>query len=384
MARIPLGGRMDQDLANIRQPIERAWSPSNSHYTDPALYAEEREALLFAGCAGLAAADVPLSDDARPIDFAGVPLLLLRGRKGRVRVFQNVCRHRGMILVCEPRRIEGAIRCPYHSWRYGLDGRLVATPHVGGPGQNIHPDIRREELGLIEVRSHVWRDVVFVNLSGQGSGLYRQIAGEAGEVFPDFPDLNPKWQNALEYIALFPGMLLVAQRDHAFALVLLPEGPARTVEHIHLYYALPDTSPARRAKNAALWRTVFGVEGPRPWGERHPGAFRFGGLVRERARALRRRKLVGIDGAVGICVDRGEGFGRQVRIGREQFLERVIAAAVGIGRRSILRDCGTASEAQSGKRDHEFVHVVFSYLVAQRALLDPRKTRRGRRGLFPL
>jgi nitrite reductase/ring-hydroxylating ferredoxin subunit len=62
----------------------------------------------------------------------------------RVRVFYNICRHRGMILVDAPRKIEGAIRCPYHSWCYAKEGRLVATPHVGGPGQNAHPGIDRD------------------------------------------------------------------------------------------------------------------------------------------------------------------------------------------------------------------------------------------------
>jgi phenylpropionate dioxygenase-like ring-hydroxylating dioxygenase large terminal subunit len=89
--------------------------------------------------------------------------------RGRGRAFQNICRHRGMILMVEPRNIEGAIRCPYHSWCYAKDGRLVATPHVGGPGQNAHPGIDRATLGLVPVRSHIWRDIVFVNLSGDAA-----------------------------------------------------------------------------------------------------------------------------------------------------------------------------------------------------------------------
>ena len=95
-----------------------------------------------------------------------MPLLLLRDKDGDVRVFQNICRHRGMILVEEPRKIEGAIRCAYHSWCYSTKGALVSTPHVGGPGQNTHAAINRSELGLNEVRSHVWRDVVWINVNG--------------------------------------------------------------------------------------------------------------------------------------------------------------------------------------------------------------------------
>ena len=159
--------RIVSDLSAVRRPIAEANGLSNAHYTDPAVHAEEVDALLKANWSGLAvAADVPEPGDAVPIDFAGIPLLLIRDRAGAVRVFQNICRHRGMILVSEPRKIEGAIRCPYHSWCYGTDGRLVSTPHVGGPGQNLHPGIDRSTLGLIEVRSHVWMDVVWINVSG--------------------------------------------------------------------------------------------------------------------------------------------------------------------------------------------------------------------------
>ena len=138
----------DQSLAHVLRPIEGARGLPNAHYTSEEMFAREREALWVSTWAGICvAAQVPQPGDAIPIDYLGVPLFVLRGRDGVVRVFQNVCRHRGMILVTEPRRIEGAIRCPYHSWCYSHEGRLVATPHVGGPGHNTHPDMKREELG---------------------------------------------------------------------------------------------------------------------------------------------------------------------------------------------------------------------------------------------
>ena len=156
------------DLSRVKEPLGTANGLPNAHYIDLAVFAEERDALLFGQWAGLAvAADVPEAGDAKPITFMGMPLLLLRDRNDQVRVFQNTCRHRGMILVEEPRKIEGAIRCPYHSWCYSTEGKLVSTPHVGGPGQNTHPDVDRSTLGLTEIRSHIWRDVVWVNVDGQ-------------------------------------------------------------------------------------------------------------------------------------------------------------------------------------------------------------------------
>ena len=338
---------MTTDLSNVIRPIATAQGLPNAHYTDPGVYAEEREALIFNEWAGLAvAADVPEPGDAKPVELLGVPLLLLRGRDNVVRVFHNICRHRGMILVSEAKKIEGAIRCPYHSWCYAHDGRLVATPHVGGPGMNTHDELDRDSLGLVEVPSHIWRDVVFVNLnanaapfeevhadllsrwaefespmyhggadsyfrlelnanwklavenycesyhlpwvhpglnsysrledhyhiekpgeySGQGTLVYRQFKDGDAPAFPDFPGLSSKWDEGAEYVSIYPNVLLAAQRDHGFAIILESRGPEETHEHVHLYYASPETRPAMRTRNAAQWEEVlaedvFVVEG---------------------------------------------------------------------------------------------------------------------------
>ena len=167
----------DPFLSEVQKPTATARGLPNAHYTDAARFEEERDALFAQGWAGLAvASDVPEPGDAVPVDFLGIPLLLIRGRDGAVRVFQNICRHRGMILVAAPRRIEGAIRCPYHSWCYSSSGKLVATPHVGGPGTNLHAAIDRDALGLIEVRTHLWMDVVWINLSGAAPAFEEAMA----------------------------------------------------------------------------------------------------------------------------------------------------------------------------------------------------------------
>ena len=71
----------NSSLSAVMQPVETAQGLPNSHYIDPAVYEEERHALLFSQWAGLAvAADVPEIGDAKPIDFLGMPLLLVRDR----------------------------------------------------------------------------------------------------------------------------------------------------------------------------------------------------------------------------------------------------------------------------------------------------------------
>lgn len=154
-------------LAEVTAPVERARGLPNAFYTDPGLFEAEKRAVFAANwaCIGFGK-DVAAAGHARPVDFLGTPLLLVRDGDGTIRVFQNVCRHRGMKLIEQPVRLSGPIRCPYHSWSYDLSGRLRATPHVGGPGQGDHPAIDKAELGLIEVRSRLFMDMIFVNLSG--------------------------------------------------------------------------------------------------------------------------------------------------------------------------------------------------------------------------
>ncbi len=161
-------------LAPVLNPIESAQGLPNEHYTSDAVFREESQALLFDNWAGIGFdCDVPNNGDVKPLSLLGVPLLLARDHEGRVRVYQNTCRHRGMILVQEPKKVHRVIRCPYHSWCYGLDGKLAATPHVGGAGVDCHASVNRDELGLVEFPARVWLGVVFVNISGNAAPFDR-------------------------------------------------------------------------------------------------------------------------------------------------------------------------------------------------------------------
>lgn len=161
-------------LENVRRPVNSALGLPNAYYIDEAHFQAEKQNVFFANWSAIGfGKDIPDAGDAMPIDFLGVPLLAVRDQDGSVNVFQNTCRHRGMILIKEKTRTRGVVRCPYHSWCYDLKGALKTTPHVGGPGANVHADIKRDDLGLWQIRSHVWRDVIFVNISAMA---------------PDFPD----------------------------------------------------------------------------------------------------------------------------------------------------------------------------------------------------
>ena len=152
--------------AAVERPIAEAVGLPNRAYTSPEFFRLELERIFAPSWACLGhACDVPQPGDLRPMRLLGVPLLMVRAAGGAVRVFHNVCSHRGNELVWEPCRARGAIRCPYHAWTYDLEGRLMGTPNIGGPGRHAVDGFDRGAHGLRPVRSAVWLDLVFVNLS---------------------------------------------------------------------------------------------------------------------------------------------------------------------------------------------------------------------------
>ena len=178
-------------LESVLQPIEHAHGLPNEAYTSDDFLRRERDQVLGRSWAGLAfASDLPKPGYAKPVEFMGLPLLILRNKQGDIRVFHNVCSHRGMILVHEEAEIQGALRCRYHSWAYNLDGELKSTPHLGGIGQQKCASFDNCEHGLKPVRSAEWMGLIFINLSGDAPAFedhieplvsqWRQFIGDTG------------------------------------------------------------------------------------------------------------------------------------------------------------------------------------------------------------
>ena len=115
-------------------------------------------------------------------ELAGDSIIITRSQAGRLHAFHNVCRHRGTRLCTDlAGAFAGSIQCPYHSWTYALDGRLIGAPHM-----DEVPHFRKDDYPLHHVSVDAWDGHVFLNLADDPPPLASQLA--------DLPEKFRSWR----------------------------------------------------------------------------------------------------------------------------------------------------------------------------------------------
>jgi choline monooxygenase len=153
-------------LMNVIKPIESANGLPNECYTSENYLEYERNKIFSDKWAVIGVgSSIPKAGDAKPYNLLGIPLMIVRDKDLKIRVFHNVCSHRGFKLLDKPCTLKNVIRCPYHSWSYDFKGYLVATPHIGGLDKHTSDQFKKNQSNLKEVRSKVWMDIIFVNIN---------------------------------------------------------------------------------------------------------------------------------------------------------------------------------------------------------------------------
>jgi choline monooxygenase len=113
--------------------------------------------------------------DVKPFNLLGIPLIALRDKSKKIKVFHNVCSHRGLKLISKKCKLKNLIRCPYHSWSYDFNGKLIATPHIGGLNKHIADGFDKTKSNLKEVKSYVWMDLIFININSNAKNFLKSI-----------------------------------------------------------------------------------------------------------------------------------------------------------------------------------------------------------------
>jgi choline monooxygenase len=84
-------------------------------------------------------------------------VLVVRAADGKLRAFQNACRHRGSALCDGTGSGLTELRCPFHHWTWDLSGALREIP-----SRRVFA-LDGQDLPLLPVQVDTWGPLVFVN-----------------------------------------------------------------------------------------------------------------------------------------------------------------------------------------------------------------------------
>ena len=161
-----------EKLDRVNRPIHEANGlPSELYINNEYLNFERKKLFEDKWVVIGVASSLPNIGDAKPFDMLGIPLIILKDKNKKIKVFHNVCSHRGYKLLQKSCNIKNVLRCPYHSWAYDLDGNLSATPHLGGMNKHHDKNFDKSKSNLKEVLSVVWLDMILVNISGNAENF---------------------------------------------------------------------------------------------------------------------------------------------------------------------------------------------------------------------
>jgi len=128
------------------------------------------------------AEDMPAPGDYFVEDIGRESILIVRQDDGTIKAFYNVCQHRGNKLMIESEGSLPAFTCPYHSWRFELDGTCsyAQDPEDFAGGNPC------SRASLVEVSCDVFAGFVWVNMDPQCASL-REFLGEIFDEWQAYP-----------------------------------------------------------------------------------------------------------------------------------------------------------------------------------------------------
>jgi phenylpropionate dioxygenase-like ring-hydroxylating dioxygenase large terminal subunit len=164
-------------------------------YTDPAVFARERDAIHFRSWhyAG-SSQELAKAGDYVTARILDQTIIVIRGKDHAIRGFYNVCQHRAHELLCGRGRVN-MITCPYHAWTYSVDGRFN-----GARGTALLPNFDNAAFNLKPVRVEVFaKKWIFFNLDPDAAPLAEIAAGLAEDIAGNVP--------AFDALEVAPGLV---------------------------------------------------------------------------------------------------------------------------------------------------------------------------------
>ncbi len=156
---------------------------SREVFVSQSVYEDELER-LFARCWLFVghASQVPEPGDFVLGRMGEESVIFNRDRNGKLHVFLNTCRHRGMRVCRYDQGNSRKFQCPYHAWVYSDEGGLIAVPKLES---GYHNELDTAEWGLIEARVAEYHGYVFACWDEETPG-FEDYLGDFRFYFDDY------------------------------------------------------------------------------------------------------------------------------------------------------------------------------------------------------
>jgi choline monooxygenase len=186
-----------EHFVDVRRPLQQASTLPPHCYASDAWYAREIETIFRREwlCIGRVE-QIPNPGDFFTRTLVEQPIIVVRDNAGEVRVHSAVCRHRGAI-VSDGEGHCRAFVCPYHSWTYGLDGALLATPGNPPPMDGTE-GFRKNDYGLTPIRSEQWAGFIFVTFDAAAPPLSEWL-GDLSDFLANYRLEQMRWTHCDMY-----------------------------------------------------------------------------------------------------------------------------------------------------------------------------------------
>jgi choline monooxygenase len=166
----------EDQMASIRAPIAQARTLPRKSFTDEGFFDLERERIFSQHWSAICYSEqLPERGCLLPLEFLGMPLLVVHSKDGELKVFHNVVPYDGCLAVIEPITVSEHIQTPYHGWCYDLNGKLLSIPFWNGLEKPDLSALNGRFGDLKEVKSRTELGVIFVDISGDAGDFDQQI-----------------------------------------------------------------------------------------------------------------------------------------------------------------------------------------------------------------
>ena len=179
---------------------QQSFTLPSRYYLEPDILQQETQKIFLRSWLYVGhISDLPELGSYMTMELAGQPIVVILGQNQELRVFFNVCQHRGHILLDGRGQVKNRIVCPYHAWCYGLDGELKTARLT----RDV-PGFERADFGLKIVQHALVAGMIFVNFDSGASpeeGDLPDFEKTILDHLPEMPDYVAKHRFDFEVAA---------------------------------------------------------------------------------------------------------------------------------------------------------------------------------------